>query len=48
MPTAANGPYDVIDLPCVSKELDHEAELVVVIGKRCRNVARENARDARN
>jgi len=30
----------------VSKDLDYEAELVVVIGKRCRNVPRERAQEA--
>jgi len=46
MPTAANGPFDVIEFPAVSEQLDYEAELVVVIGRRCRNVPRERARDA--
>jgi len=35
-PTASNGPYDPIVLPRVSNQLDYEAELVIVIGKRCR------------
>jgi 2-keto-4-pentenoate hydratase/2-oxohepta-3-ene-1,7-dioic acid hydratase in catechol pathway len=39
-----NGPYDPIDLPKVSHMLDYEAELGVVIGKRCRHVTREDAR----
>jgi len=43
MPTAANGPFDPIEYPAVSKELDYEAELVVVIGRRCRNVPRARA-----
>lgn len=46
MPTAANGPYDPIEFPAVSKDLDYEAELVVVIGRRCRNVPRERAKEA--
>lgn len=45
MPTAANGPFDPIELPFVSQDLDHEAELVVVIGRRCRNVPRDRARE---
>jgi 2-keto-4-pentenoate hydratase/2-oxohepta-3-ene-1,7-dioic acid hydratase in catechol pathway len=45
MPTAANGPFDTIDFPSVSQDIDYEAELVVVIGKRCRNVSRERARE---
>jgi 2-keto-4-pentenoate hydratase/2-oxohepta-3-ene-1,7-dioic acid hydratase in catechol pathway len=39
-----NGPYDPIDLPNVSEKLDYEAELGVVIGKRCRHVRAANAR----
>ncbi|MCY4041657.1 MAG: fumarylacetoacetate hydrolase family protein [Gammaproteobacteria bacterium] len=41
--TAANGPYGNIVLPAESVELDHEAELGVVIGKTCRRVPRERA-----
>jgi 2-keto-4-pentenoate hydratase/2-oxohepta-3-ene-1,7-dioic acid hydratase in catechol pathway len=32
------GPYDPIELPKVSDELDYELELGVVIGRRCRHV----------
>jgi 2-keto-4-pentenoate hydratase/2-oxohepta-3-ene-1,7-dioic acid hydratase in catechol pathway len=45
MPTAANGPFDPIEFPAVSQEVDYEAELVVVIGRRCRNVPRARARE---
>jgi 2-keto-4-pentenoate hydratase/2-oxohepta-3-ene-1,7-dioic acid hydratase in catechol pathway len=45
-PTAANGPYDPIALPRVSTQLDYEAELVIVVGKRCRYADRETAADA--
>jgi 2-keto-4-pentenoate hydratase/2-oxohepta-3-ene-1,7-dioic acid hydratase in catechol pathway len=38
------GPYDDVELPRVSSELDYEAELAVVIGKRCRHVPVKNAR----
>lgn len=38
-----NGPYSDILLPSVSEMLDYEAELVVVIGKRCKHVPRERA-----
>ncbi|MEZ5599044.1 MAG: fumarylacetoacetate hydrolase family protein [Pseudomonadales bacterium] len=38
-----NGPYDPINLPAVSAALDYEAELVVIIGKRCKHVPRERA-----
>jgi ureidoglycolate lyase len=42
-PTAANGPYDPIMLPKVSSQVDYEAEMVVVIGKGGRHIAREDA-----
>jgi len=38
------GPYDAIDLPLVSEQLDYEAELAVVIGKPCRHVKESEAR----
>ena len=41
--TCANGPYDGINLPAVSSALDYEAELCVIIGKRCKHVPRERA-----
>lgn len=40
-----NGPYAPIDLPIVSDKLDYEAELAVIIGKRCKNVDPSNYRD---
>lgn len=40
-----NGPYDDINLPSVSDELDYEAELCVVIGRRCKHVPRERAHE---
>jgi ureidoglycolate lyase len=36
--TAVAGPYDAIERPAVSTALDYEAELVFVVGKRCRHV----------
>jgi len=42
-PTAANGPFDPVERPAVSEQLDYECEMVAVIGKRCRNVPRERA-----
>ncbi len=39
-----NGPYADVDLPRDSERVDYEAELGVVIGKRCRHVSREDAR----
>jgi 2-keto-4-pentenoate hydratase/2-oxohepta-3-ene-1,7-dioic acid hydratase in catechol pathway len=43
MINCVSGPYDPIELPAVSEQLDYEAELAVVIGRRCRHVAREDA-----
>jgi 2-keto-4-pentenoate hydratase/2-oxohepta-3-ene-1,7-dioic acid hydratase in catechol pathway len=38
------GPYDAIELPLVSEQLDYEAEMAVVIGKPCRHVKESEAR----
>ncbi len=45
-PTAANGPYDPIQVPRVSQALDYEAELVAVIGAGGRHIARADAAKA--
>ena len=44
-PTAAQDPGSPIELPrhCHSKAVDFEGELAVVIGRRCKNVSREDA-----
>ena len=39
-----NGPYSEVEIPSVSNQIDYEAELGVIIGKRCRNVSRADAR----
>ena len=44
--TAVAGPYDAIERPAVSTALDYEAELVFVVGKRCRHVPLAGASDA--
>jgi 2-keto-4-pentenoate hydratase/2-oxohepta-3-ene-1,7-dioic acid hydratase in catechol pathway len=44
-PTAVIGPEEPIRLPSVSQKVDFEAELVVVIGRRGRNIPREQALD---
>lgn len=36
--SSINAPYAPLELPAVSDALDYEAEMVAVIGKRCRNV----------
>ena len=41
--TAINSPFDPIELPIASEQVDYEAELVVIIGNRCKHVAREHA-----
>jgi len=46
MPSAVNGPYDPIQLPKASSALDYEAELVFVVGQRCRHVRKEDAASA--
>ena len=43
--TCVNGPYDPIHYPPVTDSLDYEGELGMVIGRRCRHVSRENARE---
>ena len=41
--SCVNGPFEPIDKPAVSDQLDYEGELAVVIGRRCRHVRREDA-----
>ena len=43
--TTVNGPYNGIALPPESPELDFEAELAVVIGKTCRRVPVDRAKE---
>jgi 2,4-didehydro-3-deoxy-L-rhamnonate hydrolase len=45
-PTALTGPGDPIVLPSISKQVDYEAELGVVIGSRVKGVRVENALEA--
>ena len=42
-PSAIIGPDDAIHLPQLSEQVEHEAELAVVIGRRARHLTRENA-----
>lgn len=44
-PTCVVGPFDAIEVPAVSPEVDYEGELGVVIGRRCRHVAAEKAEE---
>jgi len=41
--TSVNGPYDRVQIPKVSQFIDYEVELVAVIGKRGKHIAREDA-----
>lgn len=41
--SCVNGPFDSVQMPRVSDKLDYEAELGVVIGKRCRHVSEADA-----
>lgn len=43
--TSVVGPFDYIEYPSMSKRVDYEAELVVVIGKKARNVPESKALD---
>ncbi|MGW7573247.1 fumarylacetoacetate hydrolase family protein [Streptomyces sp. NPDC054765] len=43
--TSVTGPGDPIAYPSFSQEVHHEAELAVVIGRMCREVPRERAKD---
>ncbi|KJK22554.1 hypothetical protein UB46_20685 [Burkholderiaceae bacterium 16] len=43
--TCVTGPFEPIHLPRVSTQLDYECELGIVIGRRCRHVAAEDALD---
>lgn len=42
-PSSIIGPGESIIVPSLSQRVEHEAELAVVIGKRCRNVTPEEA-----
>ncbi|MFM9049765.1 MAG: fumarylacetoacetate hydrolase family protein [Actinomycetota bacterium] len=43
--TSVIGPGDTIDLPAMSKQVEHEAELAIVIGRLCKEVPRERVND---
>lgn len=42
-PSSLIGPNDPIVHPAISERVDHEGELAVVIGQRCRNLAEDDA-----
>ncbi|MBO9380097.1 DUF2437 domain-containing protein [Sphingomonas histidinilytica] len=43
--TCVAGPFDEVVIPRLSKAVDYEVELAVVIGRRCRNVPASHAHD---
>ena len=45
-PSAVIGPGAAIELPELSERVEHEGELAVVMGRRCRRVSEDNAWDA--
>lgn len=45
MPTSVNPPFEGVQLPKASQLLDYEAELVVVIGKKCKHVPKDKAHE---
>ncbi|WP_457549885.1 fumarylacetoacetate hydrolase family protein [Archaeoglobus sp.] len=44
-PSAVIGHEDLIVLPKISKRVDYEGEIAVVIGRRCKNVKKDDALD---
>ncbi len=42
-PSSVIGPGEAVIYPAISQRVDHEGELAVVIGRRCRHVAEEEA-----
>lgn len=46
LPTSVNAPFAPVQMPKASNALDYEAELVAVIGKRCKHVPKERAHEA--
>ena len=46
LPNAVNGPFDPIQIPKASQAVDYEAELVAIVGKRCRHVSKADAAGA--
>jgi len=45
-PTTVIGPHEAIVYPAISQSVHHEAELALVIGKRCRNLSEADALSA--
>lgn len=45
LPNSVNAPFAPVQMPKASHALDYEAELVAVIGRRCKHVSKERARE---
>lgn len=45
LPNSVNAPFAPVQMPKASHALDYEAELVAVIGRRCKHVPKERARE---
>ncbi|GBC74698.1 Ureidoglycolate lyase [archaeon HR06] len=43
--TCINGPYDDVIVPPITKQVDYEAELAIIIGKRAKRVTEEEAKE---
>lgn len=46
MNTTVTGPFAAVELPKVSETLDYEAEMVFIVGQRCRHLTPDTARQA--
>ena len=44
--TSLNGPFDPVQIPKASPYADYEAEMVAVVGRRCKHVSRDEAASA--
>jgi 2-keto-4-pentenoate hydratase/2-oxohepta-3-ene-1,7-dioic acid hydratase in catechol pathway len=45
MPSCVVGPFDAVERPRASDQVDYEGELGLVIGRRCRDISRDEAPD---
>jgi 2-keto-4-pentenoate hydratase/2-oxohepta-3-ene-1,7-dioic acid hydratase in catechol pathway len=45
-PSSVIGPEEPVVYPAISRRVDHEGELALMIGKRCRNLSEEMVQDA--
>jgi ureidoglycolate lyase len=45
LPDTVNGPFDSVLIPRASAQVDYEGEMVIVIGRKGRNISRQDARE---